>query len=68
MITGYYYSNTVKSGKENKQIKKIAILFVVSNIIFMFWELIVDFVKDKSFVSFIEKNDIARNIPELFCL
>lgn len=55
MITGYYYSNTVKSGKENKQIKKIAILFVVSNIIFMFWELIVDFVKDKSFVSFIEK-------------
>lgn len=55
MITGYYYSNTVKSGKENKQIKKIAILFVVSNIIFIFWELIVDFVKDKSFVSFIEK-------------
>lgn len=55
MITGYYYSHTVASGKENKQIKKIAILFAVSNIIFMFWELIVDFVKDKSFAAFIEK-------------
>lgn len=55
MISGYYYTQTVNSEKENKHIKKIFYLFISSNLIFFVWELIVDIVKEKSLLSFTDK-------------
>ena len=40
LITGYYYEDTVRTGKTIPQIRKIAILFVVSLLVYYLWDLV----------------------------
>lgn len=52
MITGYFYSDVVKRGREVNQLKKIFILLIEANVIYVLWKL---------FVSLINGNFAAFN-------
>ena len=39
MITGYFYSSIKQKSRERAQIKKTIILFLFSNLLFLFWEI-----------------------------
>lgn len=40
MITGFFYRNTVSSGKEKQQIKKMTALMLVANLLYLLWDLL----------------------------
>lgn len=43
LITGFFYHNTQEKGTQLKQIKKIALLTLSANILFLLWEIVVYF-------------------------
>lgn len=53
MITGYFYYDVVKSKRERKQIKKIVELFVLSNLIYLLYEIFCLIANGQNFLTFL---------------
>ena len=65
MITGFYYMNVVQRGKRLSQIKKVFLLAVKSNLIFLGWDFIYKIAKGKQelqifFIDAFSLDSIAR--------
>lgn len=52
IITGYFYSFTKERNRELLQIKKIGVLFVFSNIVYLLYSLFKSFLKKETIVDF----------------
>ena len=48
MITGFFYSDTVKGDKEFKQVSKLVYLIISSNILYLIWQIFVCVYNNKS--------------------
>ncbi len=55
MITGYFHSQTREHNKQTAQIIKILKLFVVSNMLYFLWSLLLAFVKHESLMRTISQ-------------
>ena len=51
IITGFYYSKIINKGKRLYQIRKIFLIAVKSNFIFLCWKFIIAFVKGKQYLK-----------------
>ena len=65
MITGYYYSDTVERNKEKQQIKKIVLLILEANLIYLFWKVILN--RD-DVMSYIRSIFTVRNLMQFLFL
>ena len=55
MITGYYYSRTKERGRETKQIKKILLLLLFSNLLYLLWDVWKLFLRRESIAAYFGK-------------
>ena len=54
MITGFFYSNTILHKNENKQLKKILKLVIISNALYFAWNLAISILNGTGIVSYIK--------------
>lgn len=68
MITGYFYSDIVAEGGECKQIKKITVLLLLSNLIFLLWDLFTLILKGKRVMPFLRSTFTTKGILKFILL
>lgn len=68
MITGYFYSDTVQKNRERKQIKKIFVLTVEANLIFLLWDLFMWIICEKNVAVFFQNTFTIKNLVKFFFL
>ena len=68
MITGYYYCDTVERGKTVMQIKKILVLVIEANLIFLFWKAFYTIVSGEYLGSFLLDTFTFKNLMKLLLL
>lgn len=62
MITGYFYSDVVRRGKEKKQLKKIFLLVVEANMLYLLWKGFYTVVSGERLIPFLTSAFTFRNI------
>ena len=65
MITGYFYNQTVKNGKENKQIVKIIKLCIISNLLYFLYDIIIIIYKNGNIASYFQNTFNFKSISKL---
>lgn len=68
MITGVFYDETVKRNKAGKQIKKIVILIVEANLLFLIWKLLLSVHSGNSVIGFLQDTIAVRAILKFIVL
>lgn len=68
MISGYYYADIVKKGTQYNQIKKIAILTINANLIFLIWTYISAVFKNESLHSLTTSLFTTKNLLKFLFL
>ena len=68
MITGYYYSETIKRHKEKKQIWKIFRLGIEANVLYFLWNITLNIVHRNSVFTYIQSTFTKKNLIKFFVL
>lgn len=68
MITGYFYSNTVAKHREKQQIKKISVLLLEANLLFLLWNIALIILKRESIAIYIRSIFNGKNILKFLFL
>lgn len=66
MITGFFYRNIEKKGKVGLQIKKVIILILIANIIYLFWNLLVAQDHNINLISYLKNAITKKSIIQCF--
>lgn len=68
MITGYFYSNTIRLHREKRQIKKILMLVLKANLLFFLWNIALSILKREDIVAYAQSIFTCKNILEFLAL
>ena len=68
MITGYYYINIKKSNRQVYQLKKIAILMLIANVLYAVWQSLIWIISKKNFVDYWRVALSCESLKKFFIL
>lgn len=62
MISGYFYSDTIRRHKEKRQIKKILMLVLEANLLFLLWNIVLSILKREDIVAYAQSTLTGKNL------
>lgn len=68
MITGYFYKNTLTRKREGKKIKKIAIMILLSNWLYLVWDMLLALLKGEGLFGYLAGAFTAKNMLKFLLL
>ena len=68
MITGYFYSDTIRLHREKRQIKKIMILVLEANFLFLLWNITLSILKRENIVAYAQSIFTGKNLLKFLAL